>query len=135
MITALDNSTVNNQEINEAISKPQYQIEINPKNPPTVHEFRKAGYIVRIDHFRYLWNPETKVVDEMSFRHTDDVLDRKTIAPHGGETHVYIQAPDGTAYNEIARCRLFDSYNKKIGVRICLGRICKQIVEDSSLPF
>jgi hypothetical protein len=43
-------------------------------------------------------------------------------SPKGGTTHVIIDSPNGEHFEGIARCSKQDNYNKKLGVRIALGR-------------
>ena len=67
-----------------------------------VQELRNAGYKVRVLHFR---------------RETFNGF-----RPKGGLTHVIIDSPEGEHFEGIAKCSDKDNYNKKLGVRIALGR-------------
>jgi hypothetical protein len=72
----------------------------------TVHDLRKNGYKVRVLHFRK-WD--------------DRVL--AELYPKGGSTVVQITTPEGENFQATALCSNEDRYNKKIGVKIALGRI------------
>lgn len=71
----------------------------------TVKELRKNGYKVRVHHHR-------KVVTS-------------TVAARGGKTVVEVTTPDGVTFIGIARCSRKENFNKKMGVRIALGRALK----------
>lgn len=71
----------------------------------TVHELRKSGYKVRVLHYR---NGKS-----MCFWEDD---------PKGGETVVQITTPDGRELEGCAKCSDKDLYNKKIGVKVAIGR-------------
>lgn len=47
--------------------------------------------------------------------------------PKGGETIVQISLPDGRYLEGVAKCSLSDSYNRKVGVNIALGRALKNL--------
>ena len=69
-----------------------------------IEQLRKNGYKVRVKHFRrHSPSPETK----------------------GGKTVVEVRTPDGKEIKGEAICSPEDNYNKKIGVRIALGRALK----------
>lgn len=68
----------------------------------TVQELRNAGYKVRVLHSR---------------RDTFDGY-----RPKGGFTRVVIDSPYGEHFEGEAKCSDKDNYNKKLGVRIALGR-------------
>lgn len=127
------------EDINKTldVSKIQNPVIISPENPPTVEELKDAGYTVEINHYRYYWDSESKFIGGLA--HSMDFINRNLIAPFGGECHVSVLTPDNLTYCKVARCNLSDNYNKKLGVQICLGRICKQIIEDlefdSDVPF
>lgn len=73
----------------------------------TVHDLRKAGYKVRVLHFRRR--------DE---RFLNDVY-----LPKGGETVLQVTTPEGYNYESRARCSDKERYNKRVGVQIALGRM------------
>lgn len=68
----------------------------------TIQELRNAGYKVRVLHNR-LYNgvdPDAK----------------------GGSTQVVIDSPSGEHFSGLAICSKKENYNKKLGVKIALGR-------------
>lgn len=67
-----------------------------------VEELRKSGYKVRVKHFRR--------------ENSDGIVSR------GGKTVVEVTAPDGTTFVGMSRCSRKENFNKRLGVRIALGR-------------
>ena len=57
----------------------------------------------------------------------DAEKDRQVISPRGGETFVSVLLPSGHEVNGNAVCSKHDVYNKKLGVKIALGRAIKQL--------
>ena len=80
-----------------------------------IHTLRKAGYKVRVMHWRYI--PNCKPILP---RHT--ISDFTSILPHGGKTEIEITAPDGTEFRGSAECSKKDNFNRKRGIQIALGR-------------
>ena len=88
----------------------------------TVQELRNNGYKVRVFHNR-LYN---------GYHEWQDILGSKSekhyiygpIDPDakGGSTQVIIDSPSGENYVGHALCNNKDNYNKKLGVRIAIGR-------------
>lgn len=77
----------------------------------TVQELRNRGYKVRVLHIR-----------DRIFKRRMDTSPYGSESPKGGTTHVIIDSPNGEHYEGIARCSKQDNYNKKLGVRIAIGR-------------
>lgn len=75
----------------------------------TVHELRQDGCKVRVRHYR-----TSKLINE---HHSKVKANEK-----GGRTTVDVTFPDGTEVSGEALCSDQDNYNKKLGVRIALGR-------------
>ncbi len=69
----------------------------------TVESLRKKGYKVRVHHYR---------------KHGE----QSSPTSCGGKTVVEITTPDGITLVGKARCNRKENYNKKLGVRIALGR-------------
>ena len=67
-----------------------------------VEELRKSGYKVWVKHFRRdsLGGPN----------------------PRGGKTVVEVTTPDGVTLLGVSRCSRKENFNKRLGVRIALGR-------------
>ncbi len=70
-----------------------------------VERLRKSGFKVRVKHYR-LMNPYG-------------------IKPCGGKTVVEVTGPDGQHFSGMARCSRKENFNKRLGVRIALGRAFK----------
>ena len=82
----------------------------------TVQQLRNQGYKVRVLHNRlyngkYKWQRATKI--------TDYPIDAD---PKGGSTTIIIDSPDGKHFEGHAVCSKIENYNKRLGVRIALGR-------------
>ena len=71
----------------------------------TIHDLRKAGYKVRVLHFR---NDHDSILGEFH--------------PKGGRTVVQITTPDGQNLEGRANCSKKERYNKRVGVQVALGR-------------
>lgn len=74
----------------------------------TVQELRNKGYKVRVLHHRYCDGYYTR---------RGHGADAK-----GGATQIIIDSPTGENYQGLAICSEKDNYNKKLGVKIALGR-------------
>ena len=68
----------------------------------TVEGLRASGYKVRVMHTR---------------RPNSEGLNAR-----GGKTVVEVTTPDGTTLVGVSRCSRKENFNKKLGVRIALGR-------------
>jgi len=80
----------------------------------TVQQLRNNGYKVRVLHNRlynkhYAWQTG----------HSYDCVEPDS---KGGSTQVIIDDPNGQHFVGEAICSKKDNYNKKLGVRIALGR-------------
>lgn len=78
---------------------------------PTVKHLRQSGYKVRVCHTR----------------HYDNIVKfdtglTKALSAKGGKTVVQITTPEGKDISGEAICSKEDSYNKKLGVKIAIGR-------------
>ena len=85
-----------------------------------VHELRKNGYKVRVIHKRKLNN------NDRNLYHRREIKFSENISPKGGQTTVEILTPDGREFSETAKCSHLDSFNRKVGITIALGRIAKK---------
>ena len=86
----------------------------------TVQELRNDGYKVRVLHNRlyngyYKWQVGSKPTSDCGYGPIDP--DTK-----GGSTQIVIDSPSGEHYEGLAICSKKENYNKKLGVRIALGR-------------
>jgi hypothetical protein len=83
----------------------------------TVQELRNAGYKVRVLHNR-LYNGYHK------WQVGNKPLNSGPIDPDakGGSTQVIIDSSSGEHFQGLAICSKKENYNKKLGVKIALGR-------------
>ena len=117
-----------------------------------VEQLRKMGYQVRVTHYRY----EPQQADQMRVRglHVDkDAMtpmhelrasfeldqdngekDTNYMDSHGGRTVIEIRLPDGHEVNDESICSIKDPFNKRKGVRICLGRIFNKLCAYYDVP-
>ena len=82
---------------------------------PTVKQLRQSGYKVRVLHARR--HELVKRLGHVS----------KELCAKGGNTTVEITTPDGKNLTGVASCFNCDSYNKRLGVRIAIGRALSQL--------
>jgi hypothetical protein len=82
----------------------------------TIEQLRHSGYKVKVLHNRlyngvYIWQNRVKQIDG-------------PIDPDakGGSTMVIIDSPDGQHFEGVAICSKKENYNKRMGVKIALGR-------------
>lgn len=102
-------------------------------NLPTIHQLRKAGYKVKISHYRYSNRYSDPVVftAEQRFPIFLNLITRQAkkdrefayISGKGGETVLSLKTPVGNEIVSHAKCSLKDSFNRKLGIRICIGRL------------
>ena len=99
----------------------------------TVKELRQSGYKVRVLHHR---NYKTYKV-----ANNPNQFVQKRIHNLGGKTEIIIDSPNGEHYEGVAICSKTDNYNKRLGVKIALGRamfgknneICCEYIEKGFL--
>ena len=85
----------------------------------TIQQLRNNGYKVRVLHNR-LYNGYHK----WQVGDRDHVKKYGPLDPDskGGSTQVVIDSPSGEHFTGLAMCSKKENYNKKMGVRIALGR-------------
>jgi len=81
----------------------------------TIQELRNKGFKVRVLHNR-LYNGYHK------WQEGDKEHGPLDPDPRGGSTEIVIDSPTGEHYHGTAICSRKENYNKKMGVRIALGR-------------
>jgi hypothetical protein len=82
----------------------------------TVHQLRKLGYKVTVHHTR-------NEIEKNRFCGMTYELD-----PRGGHTHIEVyDMAEQNSYIGEALCSEKDNYDKKLGVRIALGRALKKM--------
>lgn len=72
------------------------------ENRMNVEELRKSGYKIRVHHHRK--------------------VNEGGINSRGGKTVVEVTTPDGRTLVGVSRCSRKENFNKRLGVRIALGR-------------
>ena len=87
----------------------------------TIQHLRNNGYKVRVLHNRlyngyYKWQVGSKPNHSV---HGYAPIDPDT---KGGSTQIVIDSPSGEHFEGLAICSKKENYNKKLGVRIALGR-------------
>lgn len=87
----------------------------------TIKTLRQAGYKIRINHYRYLEN-QTDLVPMYEIRKNGW---QQFITPKGGKTIMQVTTATGYDYQVVAGCKQCDSFNRKVAVLICLGRLGK----------
>jgi hypothetical protein len=83
----------------------------------TVQQLRNNGYKVRVLHNR-LYNGYHAWQNGSRPKH-DGPIDPDS---KGGSTQVVIDSPSGEHFQGLAICSKKENYNKKMGVKIALGR-------------
>jgi hypothetical protein len=115
-------------------------LELTTKNPPTVEQLRKAGHKVRIIHQRYKFQ-DIKKVEKLMAKGTKlrdlpkipsyprrEIIDSNDISAKGGLTIIELTTPQRLNYRAEAACFIKDSFNRKLAVKICLGRIIRDMI-------
>ena len=85
----------------------------------TVHDLRKAGFSVKVRHNRKFTNVQK----------LDGVA--QIVNVKGGSTEVGVYFNNELVGEGFARCSKRDNYNRKLGVRIALGRAMKNIPNNA----
>jgi len=94
----------------------------------TLTDLKEKGFKVRIQHFRYRTLQITDAVNlPRNFTILGPLEPEKAVpgperSPRGGGTIVKVTR-DGKDYVGTAECSLKDGFDRKRGVRICLGRL------------
>jgi hypothetical protein len=88
------------------------------ENRMTVEQLRKSGYKVRVIHTR-----RGKTTQRM------DGGMIQTVSERGGMTVVQVRTPEGEELEGVALCSAKDNFNRRMGVRIALGRALTRSLE------
>lgn len=93
----------------------------------TVQQLRNTGYKVRVLHNRlysgyYKWENGMSAIEESKI--IQPKIKKILLEPDakGGSTQVVIDSPNGEHFEGHAICSKKENYNKKLGVKIALGR-------------
>lgn len=78
----------------------------------TVHDLRKMGYTVKVRHDRIFTEPK---------------FGGWAMSPKGGSTQVNIYMDGKLITSGYSKCCDLDNYDRKLGVKIALGRALKGI--------
>ena len=81
----------------------------------TIAQLRRSGYKVRVLHSR----------PKMSIQKIDGVMTEYN--PKGGNTIIEITTPDGRDALGFAQCSDKDSWNRRLGNQIALGRAIEKL--------
>lgn len=100
----------------------------------TVQQLRDNGFKVSVAHYRLVDSPDTNVhfprtvAYNATLMHESVVKKDKLVAwPGGGITFVMVTSPDGVNSTAYATCIPKDNFNKKLAVKIALGRALKKL--------
>ena len=87
----------------------------------TIQQLRNSGYKVKVLHNR-LYNGYYKW--QVGSKPNQSIRGYAPIDPDtkGGSTQIVIDSPSGEHYEGLAICSKKENYNKRLGVRIALGR-------------
>lgn len=90
----------------------------------TIHNLRKDfNWKCRVNHFRlHIANGIEYPIK--TFRETKN---QHAINSKGGRTLIEITDTKGNNYSFESKCSKKDSFNRKLGISICLGRLSKQL--------
>lgn len=98
------------------------------KTTLTIEDIRRNGGQIRVNHVRNC------ISDGLPIQANPNVIAVDEILPRGGITNIEITLNGKTIRGE-ARCCENDNYNKKLGVRIAMGRAFTQAANDiASIP-
>jgi len=95
----------------------------------TLQELKDKGYKVKVRHYRYPFVKLDNYINlPMGAVGLGELMPEKDIEgpkrfPRGGLTRVEVTSPENWNYAVEAHCSLKDGFDRKRGVRICLGRL------------
>ena len=106
----------------------------------TVHQMRKNGYKIRIEHRRRYFDPVNKRYSFLTKyeRSLSALPEYVTMMATGGFTTVTVTNLDKVTTIGISKCNKHDLYEKRVGVYIALNEamgISKSTVEQLEFPF
>lgn len=91
----------------------------NTSNGVTIHKLRQAGVKVSVNHIRYSELPGIPhLVPVPSY-----LRSMYDFYPRGGVTHITLVAPAGESYGLTSICHMSDSFDYKLGVKLCLEQL------------
>ena len=101
-----------------------------------IDRLREQGYTVRVSHRRPVelptpWQFDWPAVNGATRAELAELREagwpEAAFAPKGGRTDVEIISPNGAAFHGNAVCSESDSFNRRLGLQIALGRAVKQM--------
>jgi hypothetical protein len=93
----------------------------------SVQILRQSGYKIRVTHKRKIDKIVNNVYDVMSLYDIRQNNLQSLTLPKGGQTTIEVTTPDKKDYTIHSYCNEADTYNRRIGVNICIGRLVKQL--------
>jgi hypothetical protein len=87
----------------------------------TIHSLRKKGFKVRVLHSRFFKNAShflMRVSKDESFY---------GVLAKGGKTHIDLTTPEGKTVSGESVCSVEDTFSRRLGNKIALGRALKQL--------
>lgn len=82
----------------------------------TIEQLRKTGYKVRVIHKR-----------NYDMAHSFSTGTSLRLSSKGGTTRIDVTTPDNVTVTGEARCSVLDSFDRKLGNKIALGRALSQL--------
>ena len=91
-----------------------------------LQKLRNSGYSVKVQHKRPWFNGcEVKMATRHEILSNDGCFE--SVSQNGGETTVEITTPEGRTYVGVATCSAKDAFNRKLGLKIAIGRALEWI--------
>lgn len=96
----------------------------------TIESLKELGYKVYVTHFRYANANRRQLKPTNEFRANGM---SGLIHPKGGLTTIELKKGDVVAAKAEAKCSQEESFNKKIGLNICIGRVARQLAATKQI--
>jgi hypothetical protein len=101
------------------------------KSIPTVHDLRRSGFKVTVNHNRLFYKYDVKTGKKHTITCTWAEQQEKYldyfVSATGGFTRVCILDQSGKSSCGISECSEFDHYNKKLGTKKAIARTLSQL--------
>ena len=96
----------------------------------TIEQLRKSNYKVRVIHYRTIQHRSKFVAQR-------EIASYEQIMPKGGKTRIELRSPDGIETFGEAICSNEDTFNRKLGNKIALGRAMDALktVDNKTFPL
>lgn len=95
----------------------------------SVNLLRRAGFGVKVRHYRFYDRPVLGGWQRELLPMSYELPSGEQPCPRGGMTQVALTFPSGKIVFAQANCSPKDPYNRKHGVKVCLGRLQKQLAQ------